>query len=152
MMDEGTGLVFNNLTFYQVDLNSGNSNLVARLPADKKKSLLGKFRLLNRLMRMEPRCAGRLDNGRFVVNVLGKVWLLDCNERTVQELIQLRPGYSILNFCEKDGGLYWGDYGRNNGLKEIRIYKVGDDRQVKVIYTFEAGTVRHIHNIIKDGN
>ena len=47
MMDEGTGLVFNNLTFYQVDLNSGNSNLVARLPADKKKSLLGKFRLLN---------------------------------------------------------------------------------------------------------
>lgn len=101
---------------------------------------------------MEPRCAGRLDEERFVVNVLGKVWLLDCKERSVTELLQLSPGYSLLNFCEKDGCLYWGDYGANPNYDEINIYRLDRNLNLSKAYQFPQGSVRHIHNIISDGD
>ena len=152
LMGNGKGLLFRRLTFYVVDLASGERQRVASIPAGAKERILCRNRLAVRLLRLEPKCTGRLDENRYVVCVLGKVWLLDIKEKKITEIVNLRPGYSILNFCEKDGYLYWGDYGSNNGLKEIRIYKMGADRQVKVAYTFEAGTGRHIHNIIKDGD
>ena len=101
---------------------------------------------------MEPRCAGRLDKNRYVINVLGKVWLLDTEKRFISELMKLRQGYSLLNFCEKDDCLYWGDYGANPEYEKINIYRLDKDLKLTVIYSFPTGSIRHIHNIIKDGD
>ena len=147
-----SGLLFHNLTFYRVNLLNGQKDLIARLPTGKKQQLLCRLQLVNRLLRMEPRCAGQLDESRFVVNVLGKVWLLDCKKRRAIELLQLRPGYSLLNFCEKDGCLFWGDYSANPNYEEISIYRLGKDLKLTVVYRFPAGSIRHIHNIIRNGD
>lgn len=144
------GLLFYHLAFYRVNLDNGEKKLIVRLPAGWKQRLLCRFRLINRLLRMEPRCAGRLNENRFVVNVLSKVWLLDCNERKVKELLKLRSGYSLLNFCEKDGSLYWGDYGANPNYEEINIYCLDKSFNLTIVYTFPAGSIRHIHNIINN--
>ena len=149
---DNNGLLFYHLAFYRVNLDNGQMEFIANLPAKKKHQLFYRFHLVNRLMRMEPRCAGRLDEERFVVNVLGKVWLLDCNERKVTELLKLRFGYSLLNFCEKDGSLYWGDYGANPNYEEINIYRLDNSLNLTIVYSFQAGSIRHIHNIIKDGS
>lgn len=151
MMGDCKGLLFKHLAFYRVDLERGKAEMIARLPVDWKKKICCRFRLVNRLLRMEPRCAGMLDENRFVVNVLGKVWLLDCNERKVSELLQMRPGYSLLSFCEKEGRLYWGDYGANPNYEEINIYRLDKELKLTVAYSFPARSVRHIHNIINDG-
>ena len=150
--DKKIGLLFKNLAFYWVNFEDGKTKLIAHIPTDRKKRLLCHFHLLNRLLRLEPRCAGLLDENRFVVNVLGKVWLLNAQEHQVTELIKLRKGYSLLNFCEREGCLYWGYYGANPNYEEINIYRLGKDLKLTVVYRFPAGSIRHIHNIIKDGD
>ena len=147
-----TGLLFQNLAFYQVNLVNGQKELITHLPADKKQRIFCRIRIINRLLRMEPRCAGRIGEYRFVVNVLGKVWLLDCKERSVKELLKLRPGYSLLNFCEKGGFLYWGDYGANPNYDEINIYRLDKKLNLSKAYQFPGSSIRHIHNIINDGD
>lgn len=144
-------LLYKYLSFYLVDIKSHKTEFVARLPAGKKYFYLCRLRLVNRLMRMEPRCTGRLDENRFVVCVMGRVWLLDIRKKSVSILLALSPGLSLLNFCEKDGCLYWGDYGANTNYKEINVYRLGQDLNLKVVYSFPAGSIRHIHNIINDG-
>lgn len=146
------GLLFKKLTFYTVNLKSGKEDKIAQLPEKKQKKLFSRFQLLNRLMRMEPRCAGCLDEHRFVVNVLGKVWLLDVTKKEVTELQTLRPGYSVLNFCENGGYLFWGDYGANPNHDEINIYRLDSDLNLSVVYCFPRNSIRHIHNIFKDGD
>ena len=147
---DSKGLLFKHLAFYRVDFESGKKEIIVRLPADWKKRILCRLRLVNRLLRMEPRCAGRLDKNRFIINVLGKVWLLNINKQSVTELLKLRSGYSLLNFCEKDGSLYWGDYGANPNYEKINIYRLDNNLNLSIAYSFPAGSIRHIHNIIKD--
>ena len=149
---DNKGLLYKHLAFYWVKLESGQANLIARLPAPTNKRLLCRFQLLNRLMRMEPRCVGRLDENRFVVNVLGKIWLLDVQKKVVSDVLTLRSGYSLLNFCEKEGSLYWGDYGANPNYDEINIYRLDGDLNITIVHCFPKGSIRHIHNIIVDGD
>lgn len=146
------GLVFRHLAFYCVDLESGEKEKIAKLPVGFKYRFLCHFKLLSRMLRMEPRCAGRLDNEHFVMCVLGKVWLLDTKKKTVTKLLELRLGYSLLNICEKNGMLYWGDYCANPKYDEINIYQLDRALDLKVAYTFPKGSIRHIHNIVDGGD
>lgn len=115
--------------------------------------MLSQSRILSRLRRLEPKCAGRLSNTEFVVSLLRSIWLVDVEKKSCRKICDNPEGFSeVINFCSTPEGVYWGDYGRNNGLRKVRIYRVGAERQVKVIYTFEADTVRHIHNIVQDGD
>lgn len=145
-------LIFKNLTFYTADLREGVTSKVTSLPVDRLKRLLSSFRLTNRLIRIEPRCAGKLDENRFVVCVVGKLWVVDIQTKTVSALDNLRPGYSLLNFCENNCCLYWGDYGTNPNHNEINIYQLDGNLNQKIVYSFPKGSIRHIHNIIKDGD
>jgi hypothetical protein len=49
------------------------------------------------------------------------------------------------------GRIYWGEYFDNRERSEVHIY-VSDDRGLswQVAYTFPAGSIRHVHNIIYD--
>jgi hypothetical protein len=49
------------------------------------------------------------------------------------------------------GNIYWGEYFDNRERAEVHIY-VSTDRGCKwqIAYTFAAGSVRHIHNIVYD--
>jgi hypothetical protein len=88
-----------------------------------------------------------------VVSLLRSIWLVDVENRTCKKLCDNPDGFSeVINFCSTKDGVYWGDYGRNDQLKAVTIYCLGVDKQVKPIYTFEAGKVRHIHNIVEDAD
>ena len=151
LIGENRGLLFRQLAFYDVDLNSGAKTLIAKLPVGLKTRVMCHSRLLVRLLRLEPRCTGRLDENRFVICALGRVWLLDIQEKRVFELLKLRQGYNILNFCEREGVLLWGDYGSNPNHDEINIYRLDSNLNQQIVYKFPQNSVRHIHNIIKDG-
>lgn len=147
LINDTQGLLFKNLAFYVVDLNSGKRELIGKLPTSKKNSVLSSFRLTERLFRLEPKCAGRLDENRFVVCILGKLWLLDVQKHTISELCATRPGFGVLNFCERDGYVYWGDYGANSDNDEINVYRLDKNLNISKVYSFHEDSVRHIHNI-----
>lgn len=151
LLGENRGLLYKHLTFYDIDLRTGEKTLITALPADFKTKFFSGSRLAVRLLRFEPRCTGRLDDNRFVICALGRVWLLDVLEKSVSELLKLRQGYNILNFCENKGALLWGDYGSNPNHEEINIYRLDRNLNQKIAYKFPQNSVRHIHNIIKDG-
>jgi len=49
------------------------------------------------------------------------------------------------------GRIYWGEYFDNRGRKEVHIYVSSDrGRTWQIAYTFPAGSIRHVHNIIYD--
>ena len=144
-----TGLMYRNLSFYTFDLTDGSENRIACIPAGFVNRTVGKYRLATRLLRLEPKCVGRLDDERFVVCVLGALWLLDIHRGELRRLNKVREGFDILNFCEYDGNIYWGDYGANNNYEEINIYKMDNNLNISIVYCFPKNSIRHIHNIIK---
>jgi hypothetical protein len=49
------------------------------------------------------------------------------------------------------GGIYWGEYFDNRERAEVHIYGSADrGRTWQVAYTFPAGSIRHVHNIVYD--
>lgn len=153
IINETQGILFRNLAFYMVDLRDRKRRLITHMPLSyRRNAIMSYCRLLTRLVRLEPKCAGRLDENRYVVCVLGKLWLLNAQERTITQLAAMRSGYSILNFCEHDGCLYWGDYGTNSNHEEINIYRLDKNLHRDIVYRFAPNSIRHIHNIISVDN
>lgn len=153
LLDDDIGLLFYRMTFFFVDLTTGKKTFVCRMPVGKKTALLSRSRILSRLKRLEPKCAGRLSGTEFVVSLLRSIWIVDVEQKSCTKLCDNPEGFSeVINFCSTEDGAYWGDYGRNGQLREVSVYRLGRDIQISKVHTFEAGTVRHIHNIVQDGN
>lgn len=152
IIDETRGLLFIHQAFYEIDLITGQKTLLTKLPVGVLRSLIGRLRSVVRLLRLEPRCIDRLDEARFVVAVKGQLWLLDLYKNKVEELCRTRHDYNVLNFCGCKGCLYWGDYGANPNHDVINVYKLDSDLNVSVVYSFPENSIRHIHNIIRDGD
>lgn len=133
-------------------MENGYLSKIAELPTSGIKGILGHFQLTNRMLRMEPRCAGRLSEQKYIVSVLGKLWLVDISQSKLVELRGMRQGYSLISFCVDNGRLYWGEYGANPSHNNINIYCIDSNLNLNIVYTFPKGTIRHIHGIIKDGD
>lgn len=152
-LDDHFGLLFNRMSFFLVNLITGEKTFACNLPVGKKTALLSQSRILSRLKRLNPKCAGRLSETRFVISLLRSIWLVDVEKKSCQKICDNPVGFSeVINFCSTSEGVYWGDYGRNTEHRAVKVYRLGADKQVKIVHTFEAGTVRHIHNIVQDGD
>jgi len=57
-----------------------------------------------------------------------------------------------LHLCATpDGHVFWGEYFDNPDRKEVHIYGSDDNGATwQAAYTFPAGAVRHVHNIVYD--
>ena len=151
--EEDEGLLFHNLCFYKVNLETGRKERIVELPVGNKKKTLCRFRVTNRLLRLEPRSSIKVDNQKFLISVLHKVWLLDVEKKTLESVFNSKKNFSDnLNFCTYNGKVYWGDYGINVSHEPINIYEMNDKGQVCVAYTFPQGDVIHVHNIFLDEN
>ncbi len=65
---------------------------------------------------------------------------------------QIRRGTRPLHITAvPNGRIYWGEYFDNRERAEVHIYTSSDRGQTwQVAYTFPAGSIRHVHNIIYD--
>ena len=144
------GLLFRNQAFYMIDLQSGDKEFIlSTCQTFSIRGLISHSRLANRLLRMEPRCIDRLKDGRFIICLYHKIWILNVETKTLVSIQEIRPGFSDpLNFGADNDSVYWGDYGDNLQHKEVRVYRLDSDLRVQVMYTFPQGAIRHIHSII----
>ena len=65
---------------------------------------------------------------------------------------QIRRGTRPLHITAVPGGtIYWGEYFDNRERTEVHIY-ASQDRGLtwQVAYTFPAGSIRHVHNVVYD--
>lgn len=153
LIDNRIGLLFKKMTFFLVDMSTGEEKYICAMPVSKKIELLSQCRLLSRMKRLEPKCAGRLSETEFVVSLLHSCWLIDTTHGTCEKIYDNPEGFSeVINFCSVEDGVYWGDYGRNTEHQEVNLYHLDKNRHISVVHTFPAGSVRHIHNIVEDGN
>lgn len=149
---DNQGLLFNKLAFYNLNMENGEQTWIANLPIKGIKGLLGRWQLVNRLLRLEPRCAGKLSEDRYVISLKGKLWVVDTKKGRLMELNCHRLGYGLISFCEKEGCLYWGDYGANPHHEKVNIYRLDRELNISIVYSFPPNSIRHIHGIIKEGN
>jgi hypothetical protein len=65
---------------------------------------------------------------------------------------QIRRGTRPLHLTAVPGGrIYWGEYFDNRERAEVHIYASADHGQTwQVAYTFPAGSIRHVHNVVYD--
>jgi len=65
---------------------------------------------------------------------------------------QVRRGTRPLHITAvPSGNIYWGEYFGNRERAEVHIYASADRGQTwHVAYTFPAGAIRHVHNIVYD--
>ena len=153
LIDIQTGLLFKQMSLFFIDMYTHEEKFICALPINKRIEQLSRARLLSRLKRLEPKCAGRLSETEFVVSLLRSCWLIDIAHGTCEKIYDNPEGFSeVINFCSVEDGVYWGDYGRNTGHQEVKVYHLNKDHQISVVYSFPAGSVRHIHNIVEDVN
>lgn len=87
--------------------------------------------------------------------------LLNTGSIPPKVIFKFDKGKSLLHFSvvdEKlandtgfDPGVYFGEYFSNQSKSKVSIYKIGKERKVNCLYTFEQGQINHIHNIVFDG-
>ena len=139
---------------YQNGVIYKNDEEVCTILLSWSKRLLSHFRLLNRLLRLEPRCATFMDDNTMILAFQHQVLVVSVSEKKIKEFVPLRPNFSNpLNFCSmKRYGqreVYWGDYGENMDGSEINIYKYTKNG-LEVCYSFPKNSIKHVHNIIYD--
>lgn len=122
-----------------------------RIPISFYKKYIGRFRVMSRLLRLEPRAFECLDEYVFMVSFQRGLWIIDSSRKEFRRVWRCRPNFSDpLNICKKGSYIYWGDYGNNPYNESVNIYSYSLSENVKVVYSFAPNTIRHIHNIIWD--
>lgn len=109
------------------------------------------IRALSRLFRTEPKFAVPINESAMILVGHHVMKIVDVEKRTVRNIGLSREGFSDpLNVCvgKERWVALWGEYGSNTNHDAINIYGLTAKNEVEVVYTFEKGQIRHIHNII----
>lgn len=150
---EGMFLLYHKGKLYTKDiLKSNKVRFFLKLPIPLKKAGLIRFRLTERLFRLEPRLAIAIDRNNFLISCIGKVYLVNLKEKKIIEELKMRPHMNnpLMFAKDENGNILFGEYFSNNEHEEVCIYE-RDNGLWNKVYSFPAGMVYHIHSIVVDG-
>ncbi len=126
--------------------------LVGTVDAPLWKELASNFRPAQRLLRFFVYNVIRLNKDELFITFDKAVGVIKNGKyHTLQGLVRpcrvLRAGCAV----DANGDVYFGEYLANDERGEMRIYRYpnGGDR-LEVVYTFPAGSIRHIHGLYFD--
>lgn len=141
--------------FFRSDLNK-KPQKICRLPNTKIESILSRFMLTERLLRLEPRFAYPRDDASFYLSYNGKLLQINQTNNSIQTVISYRNRmHNPLNICISMGlkgfcdGLYYGEYWGNTEKQEVSLFFVGKN-DCRKVYTFPNNTITHVHGIYPD--
>lgn len=137
-------------------LQDGKMSIIANVRLSASERLKESVSLLRRLYRREIRCSCVDGHGNVLFFKNGVLFKLNNNSNIISKIWEVPKGYStplnmVASLSEKDF-VYWGDYFSNPMRRGVKIYGLGPDNRVQTVYSFPEKTIRHIHNIIKDGD
>ncbi len=121
-----------------------------------KERILGRIRIINRLLRLGVRAALAIDNDRILISADNTIYEYSFSTAKLSNGFILPKGIRPLTFSEIKGisgfedCIVFGGYFSNVPKNPVNIYKrVGIDNWI-IAYTFPKGEINHIHNIISD--
>lgn len=124
--------------------------------AELKERLLGRFRLLYRLLRLGIRAAIAIDEQHILLSVSHRLYELNIETGDLSDGCSCDENVRPLLFTHVQGidgfgdGIFYGGYFLNREKRPIHIYqRIGVDRWERV-YTFSQGTINHVHQIVPD--
>lgn len=121
-----------------------------------KERLLGRSKLLYRLLRLGIRAALAIDDCHVLLSVGHSLYELDLETESLSEGCSCDENVRPLLFTSVHGidgfddAIYYGGYFLNREKHPIHIYqRIGIDKWERV-YTFPQGTINHVHQIVPD--
>ena len=107
------------------------------------RKVFGKYGIFNLII---------LDSGTFLVPNGEYIWRSTDNGNTFEKVHQTKYFPLLQGWTEKNGEVYYGEYiCPNTGRKEVHLWKsIDDGKSWFVVYTFPAGSIRHIHSVEYD--
>lgn len=123
------------------------------------KAIAVKFRLMERLLRLEPRGIEKLSDEVFLVAFHGSILNVNFKTQRIEKEQDFSEGMnSPLSFSRIEGidgfenGIVYGEYKGNDEKKPVSVYirPFHPSGKWKKIYQFEAGKINHIHSILPD--
>ena len=124
--------------------------------SSRREALLGKCRFLFRAMRLGIRTAVALDETHILLSIGNMMYEYDLEARRLSNGYSCCEGVRALIFSPVKGiegiddGVYFGTYQSVSSTNPVHIYKRTGIDEWQIEYTFEAGSVGHVHNIIAD--
>jgi len=93
-----------------------------------------------------------LPSGELIAALPGVIATLRPGEREFRITYVLQRGTRPLNIAAApDGRVFWGEYFDNLGRDAVHVYGSHDrGASWRVVYSFEKGAIRHVHNIVYD--
>ena len=133
-----------------------NNGVIIKIELPEKnliKRLFGLFRISRRALRLD-KCNVFLSSEGLIIIRQGKVYLYKTKEKRLIQTLTLRNCRNVLHQsinATPDGYIYFGEYGSNSKRKSVPVYRSVDGGQTwKEIYTFPAGSIKHIHGCYYD--
>lgn len=134
------------------------NKVVSKLPlfCSFKERWLGRIKPVFRLLRLGIRAVQVLDDETIIISIGNMLYELDISTGQLSEGYFIGVGIRPLIFAEVKGiesfddCICFGGYLSNFDKKPVHIYKRTTIDKWEIIYTFEEGTINHVHNIVAD--
>lgn len=140
---------------YVSDATREREVLLSPIPAGILKRICSAIPLMERILRLRPRCAAWVNENLFLIARKGRIYRGDLIERTVVPEHNFQEGMGApLNMCRISGlkgfrdGILYGTYRTEHG--RVSIWHRDNHGIWTEAYCFPEGRVLHIHNIIAD--
>jgi hypothetical protein len=126
-------------------------SLDCRVPASGWKPIAARFSLAARMLRYNINAFQVLEDGSRVAVARDGIYRAELGETNMSRVFTITRGSRPLNLAADGKRLLFGEYGSDLESSEVFIY-VSEDcgRSWHVGYTFPAGDIKHVHNIVLD--
>lgn len=152
-------LVYSKNRFFIMDLLTREFVKIGRIDRGFLKNILSHSRIMERILRLEPGFSIVSSGEEILIPINGVLYSLDLDSGLLATEHKFRPemrtylsAIEIENFYGFTDGVYFGEYFNNPDRKEVRVWrrKKVDNSKWEVAYTFEKGTINHIHTLVAD--
>lgn len=147
---------------YTLDYKDWKLNYFCQLPMSGRNRFLSRFRLSERLIRLEPRTACILDEEQILISIQGStprqgcVFRVNLKKHSIEKELDYRSGMNNpLSFTYIKGlkgfedCVLFGEYFSNNNFEKVNVW-----RRINGVWdialTLPAGSLYHIHGIVPD--
>ena len=117
--------------------------------------IMSKIRYLERLLRLEPRCAAVISDETILLSHKGKILNINAENGEIKVEHKYKAGMNNpLVFCKcniaENSWVLYGEYGWNENMGEVSIYRRDSQGKWGKKQSFPENSIAHIHCIVHD--
>ena len=153
ILDNNNILAYHSMKLFIINIDNNSYERVGVFNGGIIEYIVSKFRLLTRVMRLEPRSCIPIDNsGNILISFCKRLWVANVKNREITEVYRFRKGMNhCQTLCNHNDSIYFGEYMLNPAKHEIHIYRYDKKNSfVQKVFTYKKGEINHIHQIIWD--